>query len=85
MYQTLQGEGSLPLRVFLTPNYEDIHIDTVHGGLKTVGEENGGSVVLLPYRAQGLEKVSIYMITGFHVDYNFGLIVSCEHGGTRFG
>ena len=85
MYQTLQGEGSLPLRVFLTPNYEDIHIDTVHGGLKTVREENGGSVVLLPHRAQGLEKVSKCMMTGFHVDYIFGLIVSCEHGGTRFG
>ena len=58
VYQTLQGEGSLPLRVFLTPNYEDIHIDTAHGGLKTVEDENHGSVVLLPHRAQSLDKVS---------------------------
>lgn len=59
VYQALQREGSLPLRVFLTPNYEDIHVPTVLGGLKTVDDDTGGSAVLHPLRAQGLDKVSV--------------------------
>eukprot|EP01036_Dinobryon_divergens_P027009 gene27009-35715_t len=58
VYQALQQEGSLPLRVFLTPNYEDIHVHTVLGGLKTVDDDTGISAVLPPHRAQGLDKSS---------------------------
>ena len=57
VYQELQREGSLPLRVFLTPNYEDIHVSTIQGGLKTADDDSGDSVVLPPHRAQDLEKV----------------------------
>jgi hypothetical protein len=59
VYQALQREGSLPLRVFLTPNYEDIHVHTVLGGLKTVADDTGVSAVLPPHRAQGLDKVRV--------------------------
>jgi hypothetical protein len=59
VYQALQREGSLPLRVFLTPNYEDIHVPTVLGGLKAVDDDTGGSIVLPPHRAHSLDKVSL--------------------------
>ena len=69
VYQALQQEGSLPLRVFLTPNYEDIHVHTVLGGLKTVDDDTGISAVLPPHRAQGLDKVGVWYV----------VVVLCVH------
>jgi predicted amidohydrolase YtcJ len=55
VYENLRGEGSLPIRVFLTPNYEEIvaAVPSVRGDNPTASDEQR---LVHPYRPQCMPR-----------------------------